>query len=349
MADVLKRLAGPIQPTRATNGTLVYGPDSDVTAIVRNVVAHNTSNDRNAYVTLSLGSMSQSNLIGTFLVPAGKTISIPLDMVVDGSIGDTIYAKQIVDAPTDSVVLTFSRVASAATIVTGQSFISLPSWDLSSNLFYVLVVGGMWTSPGAKGLLTEDKLTDTSGTTWSLIFADNPYTTGSANVSYSFGWYGTVSQVGVTTGINVDFDGLSTGPPACIFAEVVQVAGADMSGGSSTAAAALQMTKDLDQRVSSSAQGESFSTTYRSVTATVATKLSQSSAVTHQWASPFSSLGQQSATFQGYTYTASVAAAASTNDRITHDNNTKEAASGIEIIDGLTPVNLFMNGVEVSA
>lgn len=346
MADALKRLAGPIQPTRAAKGTLVYEPGSDVTAIVRNVVAHNTSNDRNAYVTLSLGSMSQSNLIGTFLVPAGKTISIPLDMVVDGSIGDAIYAKQIVDAPAGSAVLTFSRVASAAAMVVDQSSISLPSWDLSSNLFYVLVAGGIWNSSGAKGLLTEDRLIDTSGATWNLIFADNPYqSSGTGAVSYSFGWYGTVSQVGVITGINVDFEGLFTIPPACIFAEVIQVAGADITGGPSTAAAALQMTQNLAQRIGSS------STTYQPVTAAVATKFSKSSgAVTHQWASPFSSLGQQSTTSGSTIYTASVAAAASTNDRIAHDSNVIAiAASGVEMIDGLIPVNLFMNGVEVSA
>ncbi len=174
MANTLKRLSGPTVPVKGGTdgaGTTLYTPSSGVTASVRNAVVASKA-PWDAYISLYLNDANDETkiLYNRLLIPAFRTVELPLDVIVANSGGDSIRARQTVpyqDTYGDATLLQTPAVltngtgnsAAATTVVTG-------SWTEVNGTLYMLSVA--WRKAG--GGITISSFTDThAGITWTRI------------------------------------------------------------------------------------------------------------------------------------------------------------------------------------
>lgn len=165
MTDTIKRLAGPVKPSKLNAGTALYTPTAGVRAAVKNCLVTNTSPFYPGWLWLGVGAVdtTANRLVSGLVVPPGKTIRIPLDVVLTNAAGDALYARQSMQSDTTEVVQ--ANMSSSSTTVDATS-VATGAWSSASGGVYYLVV---WNTKAAS-VDTVTSVTDThTGVTWTQI------------------------------------------------------------------------------------------------------------------------------------------------------------------------------------
>jgi hypothetical protein len=136
---------------------------------VRNAIIHNNNTARGAWITLSIGDITEpANRLGVYPVPAGQTMIIPLDVVIEGANGDDIRAKQDVDMSTITG-LSVNRISAAAIAdTTVTTTYASTEWQTLDNTPYIMTILNSVGYPLAANL-PGNIIDNHAGMTWSLI------------------------------------------------------------------------------------------------------------------------------------------------------------------------------------
>lgn len=167
MTDTLTRLAGPTAPSPLLAGTAIYTIGAG-TAVVKNAVVTNTDPNLGAFLWLSIGvpTTVANRIANGVYVPPGKTLVLPLDVVVTFAGSDAVYARQ--SSMVDPLKFTTPLdTAGLLTLTTDATTGTTASWTNKANASYIAAV--ITTKASAADTVTAGADSHTGMGTWTLL------------------------------------------------------------------------------------------------------------------------------------------------------------------------------------
>lgn len=167
MTDTLTRLAGPTAPSPLLAGTAIYTIGAGA-AVVKNAIVTNTDPSLGAFLWLSVGvpTTVANRIANGVYVPPGKTLILPLDVVVTFAAGDAIYARQ--SSMVDPLQFTTPLdTAGLLTLTTDATTGTPASWTNKANAAYIMTV--ITTKASAVDTVTVGADSHTGMGTWTLL------------------------------------------------------------------------------------------------------------------------------------------------------------------------------------
>lgn len=170
MTDTLTRVSNPTRVVKNNTGTSLYTIGAGVANVKHAIVANTQPWD--AYLTLGLGALTTDAnlLVPSVLVPAFKTVVVPLDVIVSNAAGDIIKARQSI--PYQNIYGSASLLQTPAVLTNGtgnagaSATVVTGSWTEVNGTLYLLSVA--WKKAGGAGTL--DSFTDThTGISWTVL------------------------------------------------------------------------------------------------------------------------------------------------------------------------------------
>ncbi len=171
MTDTLKRLTNPTVPVKNNDGSSIYTPGgSTITAVKHAIVANSSPWD--AYITLGLNDLRVASnlLVPSILVPAFRSVPVPLDAIVSGAASDVVKALQRIGYQDSYGSASLLQTPAVLTNGTGNSgagsTVVSGSWTSVTGTLYLATIA--WSKAAAPGTISS--FTDTRGLTWTEIY-----------------------------------------------------------------------------------------------------------------------------------------------------------------------------------